>query len=159
MLHLRPMDADAFTRFLARAVPEYAAEKVRNGQWSPDEAQARSEREFQDLLPQGPDTPDNVLYTLHDPQEGADVGVLWYALQRAATTTAFIYEVEVFEPFRRRGYATQAFTLLEADAAARGATRIGLHVFGHNTAARALYEKLGYHATNINMRKELRQTG
>ena len=156
MLHLRPMDAGAFTRFLARAVPEYAAEKVRSGQWSPEEAQARSEREFQDLLPQGPDTPDNVLYTLHDPHEDADVGVLWYALQRTPhATTAFIYEVEVFEAYRRRGYATQAFTLLETDAAARGATRIGLHVFGHNTAARALYEKLGYHATNINMRKEL----
>ena len=111
---------------------------------------------IQDLLPQGPDTPDNVLYTLHDPHEDADVGVLWYALQRTPhATTAFIYEVEVFEAYRRRGYATQAFTLLETDAAARGATRIGLHVFGHNTAARALYEKLGYHATNINMRKEL----
>ncbi|WP_189058176.1 GNAT family N-acetyltransferase [Deinococcus daejeonensis] len=143
MLHLRPMDAGAFARFLARAVPEYAAEKVRSGQWSPEEAQARSEREFQDLLPQGPDTPDNILYTLHDPHEDADVGVLWYALQRTPhATTAFIYEVEVFEAYRRRGYATQAFTRLEADA-----------------AARALYEKLGYHATNINMRKELRQPG
>jgi hypothetical protein len=28
-------------------------------------------------------------------------------------------------------------------------------VFGHNTAARPLYEKLGYVATNINMSKGL----
>ncbi|GGL19723.1 GNAT family N-acetyltransferase [Deinococcus radiotolerans] len=84
------------------------------------------------------------------------MGVLWYALQqRSGATTAFIYEIEIHEPYRRRGYATQAFTLLEIDAAARGATRIGLHVFGHNAPARALYEKLGYHTTNVIMRKEL----
>lgn len=32
---------------------------------------------------------------------------------------------------------------------------IGLHVFGHNKAARGLYEKLGYVETNIKMEKSL----
>uniref|UniRef100_UPI0038D450BF GNAT family N-acetyltransferase n=1 Tax=Deinococcus sp. TaxID=47478 RepID=UPI0038D450BF len=51
--------------------------------------------------------------------------------------------------------ATQAFTALEADAAAHGATNIQLHVFGLNAGARALYEGLGFQTTNVVMRKEL----
>jgi ribosomal protein S18 acetylase RimI-like enzyme len=36
-----------------------------------------------------------------------------------------------------------------------GAETIRLHVFGHNTAARPLYVKLGYEPTNIVMAKPL----
>ena len=36
-----------------------------------------------------------------------------------------------------------------------GLHKMGLHVFGHNLAARALYEKLGYVPVNINMEKQL----
>ena len=32
---------------------------------------------------------------------------------------------------------------------------ISLHVFGHNRVARALYEKLGYETTNVNMTEKL----
>jgi ribosomal protein S18 acetylase RimI-like enzyme len=36
-----------------------------------------------------------------------------------------------------------------------GVTGIGLHVFAHNPGAQALYAKLGYNVTSINMRKNL----
>jgi len=36
-----------------------------------------------------------------------------------------------------------------------GLSTISLHVFGHNHAARALYEKLGYVTTNVMMSKTL----
>jgi RimJ/RimL family protein N-acetyltransferase len=49
----------------------------------------------------------------------------------------------------------QAMTKLEGEAKRLGLDRIGLHVFGHNSAARPLYEKLGYVPTNINMVKHL----
>ena len=32
---------------------------------------------------------------------------------------------------------------------------IGLHVFGHNTGARKLYQRLGYRETSVVMRKDL----
>ena len=44
---------------------------------------------------------------------------------------------------------------LEEEARRFGLTALALHVFGHNTAARALYEGIGYQITNINMRKDL----
>jgi ribosomal protein S18 acetylase RimI-like enzyme len=82
--------------------------------------------------------------------------VLWFALRsRAGQQQAFVCDVVIFEEFRRRGYARRAFELLEGRARELGATSIGLHVFGHNGAARQLYEKLGFVATNILMVKKL----
>lgn len=36
-----------------------------------------------------------------------------------------------------------------------GLNKIMFHVFGHNTSARAMYEKLGYKVKNLIMDKEL----
>ncbi|GGJ88314.1 GNAT family N-acetyltransferase [Deinococcus aquiradiocola] len=156
MTELRPMTDATFRRFLNHATTGYAEEKTRSGQWDAASAQARAEGEFLMLCPDGLHTPDHHHFDLHDPTTGQDVGVLWYALRHEGhRTSAFVYEIEIHAPYRRRGYATQAFTLLEQDAAARGATNIQLHVFGHNTGARALYTGLGFHETSIIMRKDL----
>ena len=150
------MTAQSFQRFFDRSVPNYAAEKVRSGEWSAHEAQARSEGELRTLMPQGQDTPDHFLLDLHDSQADVDVGVLWYVLRnRPQGVSAFVYDFEIFEDHRRRGHATRAFALLERDASARGAASIQLHVFGHNHAARALYQELGFHPTNLNLRKDI----
>jgi len=69
--------------------------------------------------------------------------------------SAFIYNIEIHPQFRRHGYATQAMLKVEGEARRLGAETIRLHVFGHNTAARPLYEELGYVPTNINMAKSL----
>ena len=150
------MDAASFQRFLDHAVPQYAAEKVRSGEWGAQEAQARGEGEFRMLLPQGIHTPQHFLYDLHDAQTRQNVGVLWYALRQSGPqVSAFVYEIEIFPGFRRQGYATQAFGLLEQDAAQHGAGSVQLHVFGHNHGARALYERLGFSPTNLILRKNL----
>ena len=156
MLELRPMTPESFRRFFDHSVPTYAAEKVQSGEWSAQEAQTRGEGEFRMLLPEGQDTPDHFLFDLHDAHATQDVGVLWYELRsKPQGVSAFVYEVEIFEGYRRRRYATQAFALLEQDASARGAASIQLHVFGHNHAARALYEELGFLPTNLILRKDI----
>jgi ribosomal protein S18 acetylase RimI-like enzyme len=83
------------------------------------------------------------------------VGILWVAINHRGLPTAFVFDVEIYEAFRRCGYAEQAFLRLEEEMKALGMTKIGLHVFGHNHAARALYEKVGYETTNIQMAKAL----
>ena len=156
MLELRPMTSESFQRFLDHSVPQYAAEKVRSGEWSAQGAQGRGEGEFRMLLPGGTDIPDHFLFHLHDAHAGLDVGVLWYTLRNNPQgVSAFVYEVEIFADHRRRGHATQAFALLEQDASAHGAANIQLHVFGHNHAARALYEELGFLPTNLILRKDI----
>jgi ribosomal protein S18 acetylase RimI-like enzyme len=148
-----------FLTYHEMAITEYAQEHVRSGRWSAEEAPTHAEREYQQLLPAGLATPEHYLYTLHDDATDSDVGRLWFAIrEEAGQRSAFVYDVHVFPAFQRRGYASQAFEALEQQAHALGLTQIGLHVFGHNQAARALYEKLGFVATNIMMTKSLTHT-
>ncbi len=83
------------------------------------------------------------------------VGILWYAALPRQPGLAFIYDFEIYETFRRRGYASQALAALEQDAKGRDLKHIELHVFGHNAAARALYKKAGYVETNVMMAKNI----
>ncbi|AFD27768.1 GNAT family N-acetyltransferase [Deinococcus gobiensis] len=157
MLSLHPMTPESFQRFLQRSVATYAAENVRSGRWTAEEAQERSAADFQTLLPEGSATPHNFCFDLHDADRHQDVGVLWYKLmQRGGQKIAFVYEIEVGAEHRRRGYAREAFWLLEQHAAERGATAVQLHVFGHNHPARALYEGLGFEPVSITMQRELK---
>jgi RimJ/RimL family protein N-acetyltransferase len=150
------MTSDDFAAFLERAIPDYAQDKVRVGNWQPTDALDRSRREFENLLPRGPATPNHRLWMIVDAMSGAKVGILWLAIQeRNGQRDGFVYDVLVFEPYRRRGYASGAFQALEVEARELGLGSIGLHVFGDNHAARALYQKLGYVETNVNMRKVL----
>ena len=53
------------------------------------------------------------------------------------------------------GFSTEQLELIVT---ALGLSTIGLHVFGHNRGARALYAKLGYGVTGINMMKNIGET-
>ena len=44
-------------------------------------------------------------------------------------------------------------TLIESEVKSKKLTSIGLHVFGHNSAARKLYLNSGFVETNIIMKK------
>jgi hypothetical protein len=47
------MTEEEFQAFLAESVPEYAAEKVKAGNWTPEEALEKSRKEHTRLLPEG----------------------------------------------------------------------------------------------------------
>ena len=59
MITLVPMNDAQFQRYLKVSVPEFAAEKVRSGQWARAEALALARQSLLDSLPQGLDTPDH----------------------------------------------------------------------------------------------------
>jgi ribosomal protein S18 acetylase RimI-like enzyme len=156
MLRLVPMTQADFLAYSETANAEYAQDHVRSGRWSAEEALAHAVRDYQQLLPAGLATPNHYLYTLHDDATDSDVGMLWFAIrEEAGQRSAFVYDMHVFPAFQRRGYASQAFQALEQQAHALGLTQLALHVFAHNHAARALYEKLGFVVTNIVMTKLL----
>ena len=82
--------------------------------------------------------------------------MIWIASQqRGAQRTAFIYNIEIAEALRGKGYGRQALLAVEEKVKALGLDTISLHVFGHNLVARALYEKVGYEVTNVLMSKKL----
>ena len=66
-----------------------------------------------------------------------------------------IFDLEIYEPFRRKGFARQAMQELEGVARGMGLRQLGLHVFAHNRAAESLYEQLGYRVASLNMLKDL----
>jgi ribosomal protein S18 acetylase RimI-like enzyme len=83
--------------------------------------------------------------------------MIWFAVEnrRPSDSYAWIYDFRIDEQHRRHGYGYQAMLAVEAKVRALGLNKIGLHVFGHNHAAQALYEKAGYGVTGISMAKQI----
>jgi ribosomal protein S18 acetylase RimI-like enzyme len=156
MVELIPMTGDRFHTYLGFAIASYAQETVRAGNMAPERALQAAESQFQSLLPDGLDTPDQYLFAIRDTVQDKDVGYLWFGFRNdGGKSFTALYDFLIFEGCRRQGYGTRALQALEKKAKAQGLDEIRLHVFGHNHPARALYEKMGYVATNITMAKRL----
>ena len=146
-----------FREFREHLAREYAAGKVRAGVWSQAEAEGRASRELDELLPDGPTTRGQFLYSVRDDSLSAEVGILWFAVMDSGVgRSLWIYDIIIHEEFRRRGYARRTLELVEEKARELGASKVELHVFGHNDGARALYEDMGYGVTSIIMAKPVR---
>jgi ribosomal protein S18 acetylase RimI-like enzyme len=153
---LAPLTGAEFADYQATSIPIYAHEKIRSGEWAEADALRLAREAFDVLLPNGLDTPDNYLFGLREAAHGSLLGVLWFAIrQRAGDRIAYVYEIVIHPQFQRQGHASAAFRALEDKVREMGLSGIALHVFGHNTGARALYESLGYQATNITMFKPI----
>jgi ribosomal protein S18 acetylase RimI-like enzyme len=156
---LRPISDDEYAIWLETVIPGYAEDKVAAGQWPQESALEQSRKEYAELLPNGRSTENNYIYSILG-AGGEVVGTLWIvAKERAGRRIAYVYDIHVSPMHRRQGHAFRAFQALEHEVGQLGLTGIALHVFGHNHEAQALYSKLGYVATNINMYKPLAGTG
>jgi RimJ/RimL family protein N-acetyltransferase len=160
MVALQPMTPAEYGPWLEAQTQAYAEEKVQAGTWAAAGALERAAAEHRELLPQGLATPNHYLYTIQaeaSPSAAPQaVGVMWLAVPPWQPPMVFVYDFLIYPPYRRRGYALQALAAAEDQARALGLATIGLHVFGHNHAARALYEKAGYIVTDVSMAKKLK---
>lgn len=153
-VRLRPMTAAEYDAWLPGAIEAYAADHVRAGSRPADTALESATKEFATLLPDGVDTAEHHLLIGVDGDE--PVGLLWLNIpESGGQTRSFVYDIEVDDSKRGKGYGRAIMLAAEDYSRAKGATAIRLHVFGDNTVARRLYESLGYQATNINMVKPL----
>ena len=151
-----PFSEADFHAWLVQAIPAFALTNVRDGRWSLAEAIVKSQEAHAALLPQGLATPGQFFMHLHDEASGRRVGTLWWSEGEAGgRREAYVYNIEIDEAARRRGHARAAFAELERVAREHGMQQVGLHVFGHNTGARRLYDELGFEPTSITMRKVL----
>jgi ribosomal protein S18 acetylase RimI-like enzyme len=150
------MSPAAYTDYLQIAVAGYAKDNVDAGRWPEDGALARAQADFDLSLPQGLATPDNYLFEIRSAESGPTIGFIWFALEEThGLRHAFVYDIEINPAHRRQGHAMAALQAIEPRVRELGVTGIGLHVFAHNPGAQALYAKLGYNVTSINMRKNL----
>jgi GNAT superfamily N-acetyltransferase len=141
MTILVAMRAENFASYLESSIASYADDNIASGRWPKGGAIECSRAEFERLLPQGLATPNNYLFEIQATDDGPTIGCLWFAVEE--------------REYRRLGHATRAFQALESFVDALGLSSIGLHVFGHNPGAQALYRQLGYHVTGINMLKQV----
>ena len=156
MIEMVEMPGERFPAYRENLIREYAQDKVRAGEWSPEEATGRAEAGTDELLAQGTDTDGHYLYLLRDRATEEEVGVVWIAVRDSgADKSVWIYDIEVYGAFRRRGHGTRALQAVEKKAAELGARKVELHVFGHNPGARVLYERSGFTPTSIVMSKPL----
>jgi ribosomal protein S18 acetylase RimI-like enzyme len=154
MIRLVAMTEQEFHGFYEYLLKEYAEDKVKAGNYQPEEALQQARGEFEEQLPDGLASKNQYLYSIVEDEAAQKVGALWFSIQHAKHMV-FVQDIEIDEAFRRRGYAEQAFLRLEEKVKELGMAKIGLHVFGYNHAAQALYKKLGYEITNIHMAKTL----
>ena len=154
MITLIPMDPSDFDAYLALSIVEYADDKIRSGNWHPEEALDRSRQEFEKLLFAGLQTPDQFIYTVFDEERDQKLGMLWVNVPMAAPhREAFIFDFRIDEAFRGQGFGKKALLALDEILIRMGVESVGLHVFAFNTTALELYKRVGYEITNINMRK------
>ncbi|MEQ3551700.1 GNAT family N-acetyltransferase [Pseudonocardia nematodicida] len=152
---LRPLSRGEFDAFWSVQEVEYL-DAVRTA-LPEDTARAKVRDDLERLLPEGPDTPGHRLLGIED-ELGDVVGQVWLALtdpRTGSTEVAWLYQIRIEEPFRRRGYARAALRAVEGLARDAGAQQLGLNVFGANTAAIALYESCGYAVTTQQMARTL----
>jgi ribosomal protein S18 acetylase RimI-like enzyme len=158
-LHLVPMTVEEYDAWVDGEIRSYSEEHVRAGDWLPEGALDRARKEFAALLPGGVATPGHYLYTLQVPDPPTRVGLVWFQAGASGRPgeppRAFVYDLLVQPERRGQGYGEAAMRLVEVEVLRLGFSSVSLHVFGHNTVARGLYEKLGYVATNVLMKKSL----
>ena len=148
---LRPLQPEEFADYRESFIRDWAADISRVDQSSLADATIQATRRTDASLPEGVATKGHQLYALICGDQR--VGTLWFSVD--AEGNAFLDDITINEPFRRRGYGRRALELFEAKARELGLLRIDLHVYRDNPSAIALYEKLGYRVTGLKMRKAL----
>ena len=153
---LDPMTEEEFAEFIRWVVRDHALQQTRIGKWAPEDALEYAKGELMLALPKGRESQDSYLYAVHDAETGERVGSLWLMLRRRARAPeTYIYNIVVDEAKRHRGYGRAMMRETARWARDHGTATIGLHVFGHNDAARALYTSFGFRETNVLMQWDL----
>ncbi len=148
------MRADEFPDFIETSKRSYAEGIATQGDRPIEFARRKSEEDHAAILPNGLDTPGHEIFVVE--ADGERIGLLWLAERESGgRRVCWIYDVEIGEEHRGRGYGRAAMLLTEEAARRRGLNRIELNVFGGNTIARNLYRSLGYVETSAQMAKDL----
>lgn len=159
-IRLVPMSSGQYEEFIKVSVDDQVRNQILAGRLQPGQAQAIIESQLSRMLPQGMDTPGHEFYAVESVAAGEHVGDFWFTtMKRAGRSVGFVMDIQIHPQHRRHGYGAAAFAAIERLAVDKGLDEMALDVAGHNTPARALYQKLGYRETAVSMAKKLRPQG
>lgn len=144
---IRPMTTEEFEVFRQWSVAQQARELTEERRICLEDAIREATAEFTQMLPQGLDTARNFLMTVTETDRNESVGFVWTLQEEThGCQQSFLCDFAIREPMRRKGYATAALQLVEAQAMDAGCQESVLFVSDRNEAAKALYRKCGYRA-------------
>ncbi|MDN4610016.1 GNAT family N-acetyltransferase [Arthrobacter burdickii] len=153
-IRLVPMSAERFPEWLDRSRTEFIADLVATGE-SPEAAHRQAAEALDGAFPTHGPTATNAVFDVVD-SAGTAVGYLWIAQGEPDDEASWwVWDVVIEPGHRGKGLGRATMLLAEEYARSQGAHALGLSVFGFNTAARGLYESLGYEVTSVRMRKRL----
>jgi ribosomal protein S18 acetylase RimI-like enzyme len=140
--------------WIEEATALYAEERATATGLPRDVSLEKARAQVATLLPDGSATAGMYLLVIVDDAD-TEVGILWLGPHPDRPDTLYVWDISIDEAFRGRGFGRAA--MLAAEDVARDARvfAIGLNVFGPNTAARRLYDSLGYDVTSQQMLKQL----
>lgn len=145
MVDLIPMTKQEYQTYISALIPNFAVELEKTGDFTCEEALKKTRQMVKELLPRGIETPNHFLFDVMAEGESQPIGILYIALQEEGNAkNVFIYDIEIKERYRGRGYRILVMRQAEKFARSRKAAQIWLHVFASNTIAFQLYQKLGY---------------
>src|SRR5919201_1862181 len=148
------MREDEFPAFAAQSREGYARDLAENGGLAWEAAREKAEQDFARFLGEGVRSPGQLLFVVEE--DGERRGVVWFAEQeQLGRRAAFLYDIQIDEPFRGRGLGRQAMEAFEAEVGSRGLEWIHLNVMGGNEVARRLYRSMGYAESFVAMAKRL----
>ena len=143
------MEEEEFVAWLPILRDDYAEDLVRDYRMSADKARAQAVAEIDGHRSAG-----HSVFVIE--VDGEPVGHLWLVERRDAyAPTLSVYDIDVDEPYRGRGYGKAAMVFAEEQARRRGLTRIALHVGARNDVARNLYRSLGFRENDVAMSKAI----
>lgn len=145
-LEISPASLDETELLVDGARTTYAAGLRTQRGLTEEAATAKAVADIAALLPEGARSAGQVFLAARRGRKL--LGGVWAAVQGPDQAGgAWVYHLQVDPRARRQGVAT-ALMRAAADAVReRGATHLGLNVFGDNAAAIGLYERLGYTVT------------
>jgi ribosomal protein S18 acetylase RimI-like enzyme len=150
-IRLVPKSDDETAQWLPVAMAAYEQARLAAGDTPEQAAEARrmSERQF---FPDGRLVDGQFLFTVV--ADDADAGWLWIG-PMSDSTSWYVWDVAVHEPFRGRGIGAETMLLAEDFARSQGATSMRLNVFAYNEPAIRLYDRLGYETAAMHKQKRL----
>jgi ribosomal protein S18 acetylase RimI-like enzyme len=153
---LRPMSPAEFEVAVEATFANGVREWVTTGRIAAEDAPAEIRRQRERSAPDGLAT-EHMLFFIGE-VDGERIGWIWLALPGAPprhAATAWVYNVEVDEAHRGKGYGRELMLAAERELVQRGVKHMGLNVFGTNQTAIRLYERLGYAVLSQQMAKRL----
>ncbi|XFA98581.1 GNAT family N-acetyltransferase [Candidatus Izemoplasma sp. B36] len=150
-MKLIPITKEEYLEYEKNSIQKYVKELMKAGQVTEEQAKEQAQATFKRIVPNGIDTENHYFYYAYENNQ--KVGFIWYAFREEES--AFIYDFFVLEKMQRKGYGRKIMLACEELVRKANKKYMRLHVFGHNTAARALYDSIGYQPISIQMRKEL----